>query len=81
LLNNIIMYDPRRAILVLSSDLAAIVIFASFSAAGIGALLAADATLFTVLRLGGAVYLLWLGLLLTAVLRDQQPQGNCSRWR
>jgi hypothetical protein len=28
LLNNIIMYDPRRAILVLSSDLAAIVIFA-----------------------------------------------------
>ncbi|MBO1077331.1 LysE family translocator [Roseomonas marmotae] len=62
LLNNAIMYGPRRAILVLSGDLVAIVILASLSAAGVGALLATNVTLFTALRLGGAVYPLWLGL-------------------
>jgi len=62
LLNNAIMYGPRRAILALSGDLVATVILASLSAAGVGALLAANGTLFTALRLGGAFYLLWLGL-------------------
>lgn len=61
LLNNAIMYGPRRAILALSGDLAAIVILASLSAVGVGALLATNAALFTALRLGGALYLFWLG--------------------
>jgi hypothetical protein len=44
------MYGPRRAILALSGDLAAIVILASLSAAGVGALLATNAGLFTARR-------------------------------
>lgn len=62
LLNNAVKYGPRRAILALSGDLVAIVLLASLSAAGVGVLLATNATLFTVLRLGGAAYLLWLGV-------------------
>jgi homoserine/homoserine lactone efflux protein len=62
LLDNAIRYGPRRAILALSGDLVAIVILASLSAAGVGVLLATNTTLFTVLRLGGAAYLLWLGI-------------------
>lgn len=61
LLNNAIVYGARRAILALSGDLVAIIILASLSAAGVGALLAANPTVFTVLRLAGAAYLLYLG--------------------
>lgn len=62
LVNNAIAYGPRRAIVALSGDLAAIIILASLSAVGVGALLAANTVLFTVLRLAGAIYLLWLGM-------------------
>ncbi|MDZ4367867.1 MAG: LysE family translocator [Afipia sp.] len=62
LVNNAITYGPRRAILALSGDLAAIIILASLSAFGIGALLAANTVLFTVLRFAGALYLMWLGV-------------------
>jgi threonine/homoserine/homoserine lactone efflux protein len=61
LVNNAIIYGPRRAIVALSGDLAAIIILASLSAVGVGALLAANTVLFTALRIAGAVYLLWLG--------------------
>lgn len=62
LVNNAITYGPRRAIVALSGDLAAIIILASLSAVGVGALLAANTVLFTALRIAGAVYLLWLGV-------------------
>ncbi|AMJ60010.1 hypothetical protein AXW83_06600 [Bosea sp. PAMC 26642] len=51
--NNAITYGPRRAIVALSGDLAAIIILASLSAVGVGALLAANAVLFTAFRLAG----------------------------
>ncbi|KRE09734.1 lysine transporter LysE [Bosea sp. Root381] len=62
LLNNALAYGARRAIVALSGDLVAIVILASLSAAGVGALLAANTALFAVLRIAGAAYLLWLGI-------------------
>lgn len=63
LLNNAIVYGAGRAIVALSGDLVAIVILASLSAAGVGALLATNPALFAVLRIAGAAYLLWLGAL------------------
>ncbi len=62
LVNNAITYGPRRAIVALSGDLAAIIILAALSAVGVGALLAANAVPFTALRIAGAVYLVWLGV-------------------
>ena len=34
----------------------------TLSLSGLGAVLAASATLFTVLKVGGALYLIWLGI-------------------
>ncbi len=62
LVNNAIAYGPRRAIVALSGDLAAIIILASLSAVGVGALLASNGVLFAALRIAGALYLLWLGM-------------------
>jgi len=73
LVNNAIAYGPRRAIVALSGDLAAIIILASLSAVGVGALLAANTVLFTALRLAGAVYLLWLGI---RYLRSKNTTGR-----
>lgn len=73
LVNNAIAYGPRRAIVALSGDLAAIIILASLSAVGVGALLAANSVLFAALRIAGALYLLWLGI---GYLRSPDPSAE-----
>ncbi|MBR0660971.1 LysE family translocator [Neoroseomonas oryzicola] len=53
----------------------------TLSLAGLGALLAASATLFTVLKLGGAAYLVWLGVKLwrAPVAEEAQPPVSARR--
>lgn len=62
LINNALVYGAKRAIWILTGDLAAIAILASCSLLGIDALLLANPRVFTLVKIAGAAYLLWLGL-------------------
>ncbi|GBR01789.1 LysE family translocator [Acetobacter oeni] len=62
LVNNAVSLGFRRAIFALSGDLCAILLLATLSAAGVGALITASPMLFIGLRLFGAAYLIWLGI-------------------
>jgi RhtB (resistance to homoserine/threonine) family protein len=54
--------------------------WATASALGVAAVLAASATVFTVLKLAGAAYLVYLGVqALRAVRRDHQPAAQAPR--
>jgi threonine/homoserine/homoserine lactone efflux protein len=71
LVNNALAVGPRRALVALSGDLAAIALLATLSVLGMGALLAAYPVAFLVLRLLGAAYVIWLGW---TYLRSPPPQ-------
>lgn len=62
LVNNALVHGPSRAILILTGDLVAIAGLAACSLLGVGALLEANPTVFMVVKVVGAVYLLWLGM-------------------
>jgi homoserine/homoserine lactone efflux protein len=61
-LTNAVNHGPWRALASLSGALAANLVIMALSALGLGALLAASETAFTVLKLAGAAYLVWLGI-------------------
>jgi len=61
LVNNALSIGRRRALIVLSGDLAAIALLALFSVMGLAQLLHYYPAVFRVLRLFGAGYVLWLG--------------------
>ena len=62
LVNNALVHGPSRSILILTGDLVAIAGLAACSLLGVGALLEANPTVFMVVKVVGAVYLLWLGM-------------------
>ena len=62
LVNNALVHGPSRAILRLPGDLGASAGLAACSLLGVGALLEANPTVFMVVKVVGAVYLLWLGM-------------------
>lgn len=62
LVNNALVHGPSRAILILTGDLVAVAGLAACSLLGVGALLEANPTVFMVVKVVGAVYLLWLGM-------------------
>ncbi len=61
LVNNALSIGRRRALGVLSGDLAAIALLGVLSVIGLAKLLQAHPAVFIALRLVGAVYVLWLG--------------------
>jgi threonine/homoserine/homoserine lactone efflux protein len=61
-LSNSLALGPARALASLGGALAASFGIMVLSALGLGALLAASATAFTVLKVTGAAYLIWLGI-------------------
>lgn len=61
LVNNALSIGRRRALSILSGDLAAIALLALLSVIGLAKLLHAYPTAFLALRLLGGVYVLWLG--------------------
>lgn len=61
-LTNALQHGPRATLGGILGIVAGTFIIASLCAGGIGALLAASATAFTVLKTAGAAYLIWLGL-------------------
>lgn len=62
LVNNALVHGPSRAIVILTGDLVAIAGLAACSLLGVGALLEANPTTFMVVKVAGAIYLLWLGM-------------------
>src|SRR3569832_1621152 len=61
-LTNAVNHGPWRALASLTGELAANLVIMMLSALGLGALLAASETAFTVLKVVGAAYLIWLGI-------------------
>jgi threonine/homoserine/homoserine lactone efflux protein len=61
-LTNAVNHGPGRALVSAAGALTASLVTMALSALGLGALLAASAAAFTVLKLAGAAYLVWLGI-------------------
>jgi homoserine/homoserine lactone efflux protein len=59
---NAVNHGPARALASAAGALAASVCIMALSALGLGALLAASEAAFTVLKVAGALYLMWLGI-------------------
>lgn len=55
-------HGPRKALMSASGSVSAVLGVMLLSAMGLGALLAASETAFTVVKLAGAAYLIWLGI-------------------
>lgn len=55
-------HGPRKALLAVAGSVTAVLGVMLLSAMGVGALLAASETAFTVTKLAGAAYLIWLGI-------------------
>ncbi|MBX3587336.1 MAG: LysE family translocator [Ramlibacter sp.] len=59
---NALNHGPRRAMTSVAGAVTAILCVMALSAMGLGALLAASETAFTVAKVAGAAYLIWLGI-------------------
>jgi threonine/homoserine/homoserine lactone efflux protein len=59
---NALNHGPMRAMASVAGALTASLAVMGLSAVGLGALLAASATAFTLLKIAGAAYLIWLGI-------------------
>ncbi len=62
LVNNALIHGVSRALWILTGDLLAIAALAGLSLLGIDALLRANPTVFVIIKLAGAGYLVWLGI-------------------
>ena len=61
-MTNALNHGPRKAMTSVAGSVAAVLCVMLLSAMGLGALLAASETAFTVAKLIGAAYLIWLGI-------------------
>ena len=61
-MTNAINHGPRRAMTSVAGSVTAVLGVMLLSAMGLGALLAASETAFTVAKVAGAAYLIWLGI-------------------
>mgnify|MGYP001612545363 CR=1 FL=1 len=60
--SNSIKYGYKTAIINIFGNFTAMIILASLSAAGLGAVILASSTLFTIIKLAGCLYLVYLGI-------------------
>ncbi len=82
---NAINHGPRRAMTAVAGSVTAVLGVMILSALGLGALLAASDTAFTIAKVVGAAYLIWLGIktfrspvLPLQLTGDAQPQATRS---
>ena len=61
-MTNALNHGPRRAMTSVAGSVSAVLVVMVLSAMGLGALLAASETAFTVAKVIGAAYLIWLGI-------------------
>lgn len=61
-MTNALNHGPRRAMTSVAGSVSAVLVVMLLSAMGLGALLAASETAFTVAKVIGAAYLIWLGI-------------------
>ena len=81
-MTNAINHGPRRAMTSVAGAVTAVLCVMVLSAMGLGALLAASETAFTVAKIAGAAYLIWLGIKTftsDAVLKDEQASASPRR--
>ncbi|BHH82488.1 LysE family translocator [Desulforhopalus sp. 52FAK] len=76
---NSIRYGYKVAILNIVGNFAAMVILASLSAAGLGAVILASSTLFSAIKIAGCLYLIYLGVKAWKAPYIQEPYGVISR--
>jgi threonine/homoserine/homoserine lactone efflux protein len=61
-MTNALNHGPRRAMTSVAGSVSAVLVVMVLSAMGLGALLAASETAFTIAKVIGAAYLIWLGI-------------------
>ena len=76
---NSIKYGYKVAILNIFGNFAAMVILASLSAVGLGAVILASSTLFSVIKIVGCLYLIYLGVKAWKAPYIQEASGVLSR--
>ncbi|RYF43180.1 MAG: LysE family translocator [Comamonadaceae bacterium] len=81
-MTNAINHGPRRAMTSVAGAVTAVLCVMALSAMGLGALLATSETAFTVAKVAGAAYLIWLGIKTfrsNAVLQIDGQAGDAGR--
>ena len=81
-ITNAVNHGPRRAMASVAGAVTAVLGVMALSAMGLGALLAASETAFTVVKVVGAAYLIWLGIKTfrsDAVLERRRRGGSGRR--
>ncbi|MFC5523524.1 LysE family translocator [Polaromonas jejuensis] len=81
-MTNALNHGPRKAMTSVSGSVSAVLCVMLLSAMGLGALLAASETAFTVAKVIGAAYLIWLGIKTfrsEAAVLQSNPEQSCEQ--